>query len=149
RGMPGAPAEGDGLAVVRAALGRGPGRATRFRRVHAGRDREHLARPREPVRRQLGEERVPERDRHLPFPRRAAAGLVAAARSEPHHRPLGGMTRALAIVAALAALTAGAALGAASKPDAHDRALARMLDAKVKTFREIASQKDDSNFKQS
>jgi hypothetical protein len=59
------------------------------------------------------------------------------------------MTRALALVAALAALTAGAALGAAPKPDAHDRALARMLDAKVKTFREIASQQDDSNFKQS
>jgi len=59
------------------------------------------------------------------------------------------MTRAVAIVTALAALTAGAALGAAPSPDSHDRALARALDAKVQTFREIAAQSDDSNLKQS
>jgi hypothetical protein len=59
------------------------------------------------------------------------------------------MTRAVAVVAALAALTAGAALGAAPKPDGHDRALARTLAAKVKTFREIAAQTDNSDLKQS
>jgi hypothetical protein len=59
------------------------------------------------------------------------------------------MTRALTLVAALAALTAGAALGAAPKPDSHDRALARALDAKVRTFREIAAQTGNSDLKQS
>ena len=60
------------------------------------------------------------------------------------------MTRALAVVAALAALTAGAAFAAAPKPDAHDRALARALAAKVKTFREIAAQtRGNDSFKQS
>jgi hypothetical protein len=59
------------------------------------------------------------------------------------------MTRALAVVASIAAIAAGAALGAAPRPDAHDRALARALDAKVKTFREIASQTDNSDLKQS
>jgi hypothetical protein len=59
------------------------------------------------------------------------------------------MRRALAIAVAVAALTAGTALGAAPRPDAHDRALARALAAKVKTFREIAAQTDNSDFKQS
>lgn len=49
------------------------------------------------------------------------------------------MTRALAAAAALAVLFAGAALAAAPKPDAHDRALARALDARVQTFRDIAA----------
>ena len=59
------------------------------------------------------------------------------------------MTRALAVAAALAALTAGAAFAAAPRPDAHDRALARALDARVKTFREVAAKTDNSDLKQS
>jgi hypothetical protein len=59
------------------------------------------------------------------------------------------MTKALAVAAALAALAAGAGLAAAPRPDAHDRALAHALDAKVKTFREIAAQTDNSDLKQS
>lgn len=54
------------------------------------------------------------------------------------------MTKTLAAVAALAALSAAAALGAGPSPDAHDRALAHRLDAKVQTFREIAAQKGGS-----
>jgi hypothetical protein len=50
------------------------------------------------------------------------------------------VTRALVVVAALAALTAGATRAAAPKPDAHDRALAKALDAKVKTFQKIVAQ---------
>lgn len=55
------------------------------------------------------------------------------------------MTRALAAAAALAAVLAAAALGAAPKPDAHDRALARQLDAKVQTFRDIAAKEGVSD----
>jgi len=51
------------------------------------------------------------------------------------------MKRMLATAAALAALLAGAALAAGAKPDAHDRALARALDARVQTFRDIAAKR--------
>ena len=50
------------------------------------------------------------------------------------------MTRALAVAAALASLASGAALAAAPTPDAHDRALAKALDAKVKTFQKLVAQ---------
>ena len=46
---------------------------------------------------------------------------------------------------AVAAIAAAAALGAAPSPDAHDRALARQLDAKVQTFRKIAAQDGGSD----
>jgi hypothetical protein len=45
----------------------------------------------------------------------------------------------------LALVLAAAAPAAAPRPDAHDRALARHLDAKVKTFRDIASQTGGAN----
>ena len=48
-------------------------------------------------------------------------------------------TRMIALVAAVAAIMAGSASAAAPKPDAHDRALAARLDAKVQTFKEIAA----------
>jgi hypothetical protein len=55
------------------------------------------------------------------------------------------MTRALVACVAVAALVTGACLAGGPKPDAHDRALARALDAKVKTFRAIAKQTGQSD----
>jgi hypothetical protein len=55
------------------------------------------------------------------------------------------VTRAVSAAVVLALLAAAAAFAATPKPDAHDRALARHLDAKVKTFRDIASQTGSSN----
>jgi hypothetical protein len=55
------------------------------------------------------------------------------------------VTRTLAVVAALAALAAPAASPAAPKPDAHDRALAKALDVKVKTFRQIVAKSGSSD----
>lgn len=55
------------------------------------------------------------------------------------------MIRALTAALAVAAIAAAAALGAAPSPDAHDRALARQLDAKVQTFRKIAAQAGGSD----
>ncbi len=65
------------------------------------------------------------------------------------------MARRSRIVAALAALTllaasTATALGAAAKPDSHDRALAAILDARVRTFQKIAAQtKSDSGVQKS
>ncbi len=59
------------------------------------------------------------------------------------------MTRALLVCAAVAALAASAAAATAPRPDGHDRALALSLDAKVKTFREIAKQTGQSDRLQS
>jgi hypothetical protein len=49
------------------------------------------------------------------------------------------MTRALVLAFALAVIAMPPAGAAAAKPDAHDRAVARELDAKVKTFKEVAT----------
>jgi hypothetical protein len=55
------------------------------------------------------------------------------------------MIRALAVALAVAAVAVTAALGTGPRPDAHDRALARRLDAKVQTFRKIAAQEGGSD----
>ncbi len=56
---------------------------------------------------------------------------------------------ALAALVLLAASTT-AALAAAAKPDSHDRALAAVLDARVRTFQKIAAQtKSDSGVQKS
>jgi hypothetical protein len=54
-----------------------------------------------------------------------------------------------AAVLALAATAATAATAAAPKPDAHDRALAARLSAKVSTFREVAASSDDNSLQRS